>query len=104
MGADQQSKAWHTSGEGQFEYIADLALSFTPALTSSVQARVIAQGAHSTPINQLFRVPAPTSGLAEKFTTLHSRREESRRSRVRAPSKNRRAGGLGGPIARAAST
>ena len=82
MGADKMSKTWHTAGEGQFEYIADLALSFSaPAFASPpIQPpQVIVQGPHSQPMNELFKVPTAKAGLATKFISLHHRKEAKRR-------------------------
>lgn len=82
VGADHLSKAWHTSAEGQFEYVADLALSFTsPAFepTSDHPPQVVAQGAHSQPMNELFRTSTAKARFAAKFTALHRQNKVSRR-------------------------
>lgn len=75
LGADALSSKWRASGEGQFEYLADLVMTFTPSGTRVREGlpkagRVIAGGPRAASLGSLLNDPAASLGLAEHYLSL----------------------------------
>jgi hypothetical protein len=78
LGADTSSAKWRSSGEGQFEYLADVALTFTPPKSSVRQGpstdmhswHLIAGGPRAASLSPLLSDPTSSLGIAEHFLSL----------------------------------